>query len=225
MATLANHIIAQVVLARTSGLPEDVVTNTFHFRNAGALSWATAVDGVADALIDFYNGLTSPATTFPVCTFINDQISRTSNASKINVYDGSIPEGSRAPATSTFTLGAAASSNALPDECALCLSFKCENTTIPFARQRGRVYVGPLNYDGVAAISAGDVRPDATFTSRLLDAAVRLADNAKADGGFWGIYSPSSNAINRVEESWVDNAFDTMRKRGQDSSSRAILWP
>lgn len=219
MAVLANHVIAQVVFPRTTGLPEDVVTNTFHFLKAPGTSFAVAAADAGDWLEDFYTGLTSPATTFPVGYFLNSTISRATPA-KVNVYDGSIPEGSRTPATSTFTVPTGASSNALPDEVACCLSFRCSNTTIPFARQRGRVYIGPLNYDAVAAVSAGDVRPDATFASRMLDAAERLADNAKGTSQFWGIYSQSSNAINRVEFCWVDNAFDVQRRRGAAPSSR-----
>lgn len=219
MAVLPNHVIAQVVLPRTSGLPRDVVTNTFHFLKSSGTSFDDYAALVGDWMEDFYENLTSPATQFPVAWFINATISR-STPVQVNCYNGAIAPGARTPVTTTFTLDAGASSNALPDEMSCCLSFKCTNTTIPFSHQRGRVYIGPLNYDAVAAVSAGDVRPDATFASRMLDAGQRLADFAKAEDSFWGIYSPTSNAMNRVEGLWVDNAFDVQRRRGAAPSSR-----
>lgn len=223
MATLATHVIAQVVLPRTTGLPEDVVTNTFHFGRV-SVPYSTAVGVIATALQNFYNSPPSPATTFPLANFINATISRTSNACKVNCYDGELAPTSRPPTTTVWTLGAAASSNALPDESALVLSFRNNSSTLaPAARRRGRVYIGPLNYDAVSGVTSGDSRPDSTFISRLNACAKRLQAEVSAGGVEWKIYSPTDNALRMVQESWVDNAFDVQRRRGAKSTSRTSL--
>jgi hypothetical protein len=220
--TLAGHIYAQVVLPRTTGLPEDVVTNTFHFHNIGTNTFEQASAIISDALVNFFNGLTSPATTFPVCTFINDQISRTTNASLVKCYNGATAPGVRVPEITAWTLGAVGNTTSYPAEVACCLSFRTvdEELVIPQARARGRVYIGPLNSDAVGAESAGDPRPDATYISRVLDAAERLADATLAEDIYWSVYSPSSNVLSRIKTAWVDNAFDTQRRRGAKATSR-----
>lgn len=222
MPTLANHIIAQVVLPRTTGLPEDVVTNTFHFNNLSALAFDAASAEIADALVDFYNGLTSPATTFPLCTFINDQISRTSNAARINCYNGETPEGSRVPEVTAWTVGAVGNTTSYPAEVAAVLSFRgpAVELSIPQSHARGRVYIGPLNSDAVGAEASGDPRPDSTFISRLLDAAERMAEGLYAQDILWSVYSPTSNVMTRVFSASVDNAFDTQRRRGAKATTR-----
>lgn len=221
--TVATHVIAQVVLARTSGLPEDAVTNTFHFSRVSA-DYETAVGVIATALQNFYNDPPGPATTFPIANFINDQISRASNACKINCYNGALPPTSRTPDTTVFTLAAAASSNSLAAETALCLSFMDTTAVLaPAPRRRGRVYIGPLNFDAVGSESAGDIRPDSTFVSRLNAAAEALYDEVLAGGVNWVVYSPTNDAVYTIDTSWVDNAFDVQRRRGAKPSSRTTL--
>lgn len=219
MPTLAQHVIAQVVLPRVSGLPEDVVTNTFHF-NRNITPYVDAAPLIHAALVNFYNDLTVPASTFPICTFINDQISRTSGACETRIYDGSVAPNLRTPTITTWTLGAVGNTTSYPAEVAACLSFK--NTVsvgTPEPRRRGRVFIGPLNSDAVGAESAGDPRPDSTFVSRLLDAGERLHDDLAPDIA-WVVYSPSGNFMLPVTDLWVDNAFDTQRRRGAKATAR-----
>jgi len=67
----------------------------------------------------------------------------------------------------------------------------------------------------------------------LADAAAAMEDGTVVAGGLsvkWAVYSPTTdavdtidNAFNDVLDGWVDNAFDTQRRRGPAATTR-ITW-
>lgn len=223
---LPGHVACQVVFENVSGLPRDRVTNTFHFRRPEGTSFAAWVAALSPTVINTYNATWSPVTVW-LASFISDQISRGINASKLNWYDLSLNP-PHVPTVTTFTLSASGNSTSLPNEVALCGSFKGDVVPgVPTSRQRGRVYIGPLSLNAINGTeSAGDQRPTSGNTG-IIDSIARslkgLALAARTNSGDLCVFSPTNNALYPVTSIWVDDAFDTQRRRGARSTSRFSL--
>jgi hypothetical protein len=90
-----------------------------------------------------------------------------------------------------------------PRDVALCVSFYADRN---LPRQRGRLYIGPI------ILSLLGERPDATLRDRLLS----LADHLNGIGGVnvsWVVHSPTTNTDHDITYAWVNDVWDTMRKR------------
>jgi hypothetical protein len=88
-------------------------------------------------------------------------------------------------------------------------------------RQRGRVHIGPLKTT-VAEQPDGIVRPKPLVRTDLGEAAGALASLTSSVR--WGVLSQADGVILEVTAGWVDDSFDTIRSRGEDSTTRT-LWP
>jgi hypothetical protein len=113
----------------------------------------------------------------------------------------------------------------LPDEVACCLSYSADPVSgIPIARRRGRVFIGPLcaNVLGGSSLNTESV-PDSGFISTVTKAAGDLASIALAAGYVWSVFSPTLNAAAPISSAWVDNAWDTQRRRGNRPTSRTTI--
>jgi len=112
------------------------------------------------------------------------------------------------------------SGEGLPDEVALCLSFHANLVSgQPPARRRGRIYIGPLGANARTS-GAPNNRPDSAFIGRLAAAATDLVDGANAASVPWVVHSEAAGDDFFVIAGWVDNAFDTQRRRGVAATSR-----
>lgn len=221
-------------LPRVGGAPEDDTLNDFAFLLADA--GTPDVDDAFDAVVSFYNTVqVIPDTDYAVAGWLAETVSRAANACRLDAYDltgalGGGPHGSPF-ATRLWTLGANAFGNpALPSEVAAVLSFHSDldgiperdpgpPQTRPAARRRGRVYIGPL--DRQAADSAANTIP-VTLRSGLVDtlnaAATLLAGAASAS---WSVWSRAGAAFyGPMVGGWVDDAFDTQRRRGEAATIR-----
>jgi len=201
------NVRAQVQLATTSGVLEDRPTNVFHF--VMTADGATA-DLVTTALSTFY---TSLGTKFPTTI--------ASSGHTVKFYDLAAPT-PRAPfAERSLTVGGARATTSLPAEVALCLSFQgTRQSGSSQARRRGRIYIGPLGQNQ----AAGDGRPGSGMVADLVAAgAALLAASNAAVSWNWEIWSPTSGQMVPVANGWVDNAFDTQRRRGVSPSSRSTF--
>lgn len=122
----------------------------------------------------------------------------------------------------TFSLTGAGQGNPLPTEVAMVLSFQGSQASgFPQARRRGRVFIGPLQTSAVHT----DGRPTAGAISGLAAAgtALRTAINAGGEDR-WCVWSTVDQGAVPVEDGWVDNAFDTQRRRGVATTARTV-WP
>jgi hypothetical protein len=164
---LPTPYAAEVVLSGPSGLPNDEFINTFYFTGAGT-SEPNDCFSVASRLCDFFLGYGTVGSE-PINVFLTGHMSRTAT---IKVYVESDPLVRPQALVATFPLGAATSTTGLPEEVALCLSYYAVQNR---PRQRGRIYLGPLN---VAAIDTGDAtvdsRPDPTFIGGIIASATIL---------------------------------------------------
>lgn len=217
---MANIIKAQVRFPYNTSLPRDVATNTFHFSgSASRASMATTAQGW---ITDFYNNLHSPGTVR-----ISDYISQivTRNLCETRFYDlaDAIPRSPFSQVTWTLGTGSGSSSN-LPAEVAIVASFRgIPQSGTPMSRRRGRIYIGPLNLVAVASGGATqDGRPATSFRQAIAYAGKAMSDASLATGGAceWAVYSPTTALAVPVAAGFVDDAFDTQRRRGEVATTR-----
>lgn len=212
---------AQVVLAGLSNKPEDVTVNTFHFQHADYLPASRQL--IVDYLTEFYNvASTGTPSGPPIAQWLSRWLNRTANKSVIKIYDLATPM-PREPSPYTFTLGPASSDVApeLPAEVALCASFYAGRNV---QRKRGRVYLGPwiqgVNVDDTLQVERAI--PSSVLIGSVAGALKRLI--GKPDTGpRFAVWSPTNQTSDIVTAGWVDNAWDTQRRRGQDATLRTLV--
>lgn len=201
----------KVTLNRTNAIPADAVVNVWHFDADDATGEA---NDLADRVAAFYT------TIAPIMSSV------LSGTGTIQVYDLADPE----PRVPIYTRGLTgiAGGSAFPSEVALCLSMQAApESGVNQRRRRGRIYIGPLGTGGTA-VTDGDVRPTQARADTILDAAVTLATGPDPGDSRLAIYSPTTRAggasladsFNDAAELWVDNAFDTQRRRGARPTTR-----
>lgn len=207
----------QVVFTNTTGLPADAFVNTLHF-NVSAFT-SVVGNAVALRLSNFYN--TTRSTGRSVAEYLGNCVARGLTDGAFRMYDeldNDLPPWFE----TTWDPGPAGGASDLPWEVACCLSFKNTSvTTTPERRRRGRIYIGPLNT--IAQIeSGGSVRPHGDFQTTLLEAAQDLFDGNDATAT-WQVWSKAAADGFTIEEGWVDNAFDTQRRRGEAVTARSSV--
>lgn len=230
-----------VSMERNSFLPEDRVVNTFYWFWSGVADpVSTDYDDLRDRLVFFYNSL-HLAQTADIASRISEAMSRVGSANKIYFY--SVPDeitpaiwGSPV-ATRSWTLDAAAAGTPLPSEVACVLSFHGDLTDVPetqanpspppaiirpASRQRGRIYLGPLQSGmGVEDSVSHEFVPGSTFLSDVALAATRLA--TPFSDWEWRVQSNADQNNFPVVGGFIDGEFDTQRRRGFSTNNRVTF--
>lgn len=196
-----------------SGLPEDRAVNVFHFSGTG--TYEADSTAAAAKVLDFYVGASGLQST-AISSFLSPWIQRTA---ELRTYDLSQPK-PRVPTIYPIELSAVLSNNGLPEEVALVTTFYGSPPVT--RRRRGRLYIGPLNSSTVTitgATSTTPTTPGSGFINDLLEATKRLATPSNPQ---FCIRSslPAENFV-PVAGGYVDNAFDTQRRRGPDPTARS----
>lgn len=130
-------------------------------------------------------------------------------------------------------------STSLPSEVAVCLSHRGysegvpeENTgnQRPRSRRRGRFYFGPLDYGTTIELhpTTGQCLVNPTFQTKLLNEfqtmVIELTNNLDVDKRVsYGVYSPTGDTFYTTVLAHVNNAFDTVRRRGIKPTYRTEL--
>lgn len=204
---------AMVILPGVSDLPEDRYVNTFHFvQEAG---------GIGRTREQFADLITSVLGTFYQSNeqwLSSTALGTAPRTCEVRVYDPD-QAAPREPDINTFVVSTAA--HGLPNEVSQVISFYSERN-IP--RRRGRIYFGPLAVEAqeLGAGAVGDRRPDPTFYTGLATAAAAIRDFAD-DEFVWCVKSVVAvDTYRPVTAGWVDNAFDTQRRRGLVASTRTV---
>jgi hypothetical protein len=219
-AHIENGITAQAVIGSASGLARDVFVNTFHFNKIpGGRPSDADLDNLGHLIRDFYT-VNIDSADGTIDSWFSQAVSRGVDKCQVKLYrlDDAPP---RAPHVVPFTLGAyAGSSEGLPREVALCLSYKA--LTKPGPRGRGRIYVGPLRHEVVSHVTVGEYRPGNTFMGSLLTAGIALKNLSGAANLPWQVYSKMDSVqhMHTVTDLWVDNEFDIIRARGLRPTGR-----
>lgn len=195
----------QSTLEADSGLPEDVTVNSFYFETAALPEYENPVP--IFAVEAFYT---------QIATFLSVWLS---GHIVHKLYEMSDPE-PRIPRVQTGQ-DIVPGSGALVNEVAVCLSFRgAYESGLPNARRRGRVYIGPLA-EGAQGPSTPK-RPSDNIRTALLAGAQALKGALDGTPWDWVVYSPTTAGISPgaagagfpVVQAWVDDAFDTQRRRG-----------
>jgi hypothetical protein len=226
-------MLVDVILASTSGMVKDEVINSFVFLTPSTPPSNSDITAAQAAIIDFYNTV-SVTNGITVANFLGTQLSRASNACRLNYYNltghlSGSPHGSPI-ATNTFTLGAAQSGETnMPAEVAGVLSYHSDLTdlqqelgsTRPAARARGRIFLGPLNtlartIDG----TTHQVTLSGGFRTSVTDAGARLI---LTSGVGWAQWSRRNALVLGVVGGYVDDSFDTQRRRGVAATLRTTF--
>jgi hypothetical protein len=208
---------AMVIMNTNSPDPSDRYVNTWHFFNEVDYTIHRAI--IASALAGFYTGST-PA-TFQLSDFFSGVIRTPLELRTYNLDD---PE-PREPTISTIPFTeSSASTRVLPEEVALVMSFTGGPPRT--ARRRGRVYLGPFRSEAIDVLSTvtshNFARPEPSLIAGIVSEGEALMEPTDLD---WCIRSslPIPHFV-PVVDGWVDNSFDTQRRRGPDASLRTE-WP
>ena len=227
-----SRCISQVTLFRNGGLPRDHITNTMHWEDDSGASSNGGISvngpGLITRIRAFYNSVGQ--IVFP---------GTLTGQMRIRLYDADDPVTRVPRLENTGTVTRQISQSAMPGEVAICLSFKAEPLPgVIAARRRGRIFLGPcaVNVLGIDADAADASIPYQPVRLPILNAAKTLATGGP--GAFrLAVYSPTTTptgaasdpashddaSYNDVTDFWIDNAFDTMRKRGQAPTKRATV--
>ena len=204
-----------------SGLPRDQFVNTFYFKTPAAAVDADFV-AITAALKNFY-------TFEPVGTVDSIQKYLSVNAvgsGTVKFYD--MQAAAPRPLLATKTYGFSASSGetvpSLPQEVALCLSYSADaEAGVPLASLRGRIFIGPLNQNALSP-STGAARPHPGLQDAISQAATGLHfEITITDSMEWGLWSHKLASYHKITKAYVDNEWDTQRRRSSKSDSRVAV--
>nr|CRY96730.1 hypothetical protein [uncultured prokaryote] len=201
----------QASFPASTSLAADVITNTWHLNSAISPDYDNAVDMIHD----FYTA--TPSDANPVMNYIGGLLLDGKIQYKIYNLADTKP---RAPVYEDERSVSFPTASALPPEVALVLSFQAEKVSgTPQARRRNRVYIGPFT-----ASANDDGRPTDALLAAIQSSARDLLAAANASVSWnWFVNSPTYAAIAQVDNGWVDDEWDTQRRRGRLATTRE-LW-
>lgn len=225
--------LVTVTMDRVSQVPKDRIVNTWAI-NQYVPDGGTDDQALLSAFTQFY--ATDPTgQTASVSEFFGHSLSRAAGDAVFRLYDldghldGS-PHGSPVSIKNHQIDVADVTQTPLPDEVSVCLTLEGTNrsstpvevgTTRPMSRRTGRVFLGPLNTKAVAVVD-GYARVATAFTSVVLAALGDLQDDVQAvqPAADLGVWSRKDAEIYAIEAAYIDNEFDTQRRRGVTATSR-----
>jgi hypothetical protein len=212
---MANYIV-EVAFQPIDGLPKDQMVNVWHFSTAGAKNGP--VDGplILAKLANFYGG--KSGTSQSAITYYYSPM--LSEASTVKVY----AEEDTPPRVIAYqgTIGITPhSTQGLPEEVALCLSY---DTGRNIKGHRGRLYLGPFGSNAAGAGDPGNTPAASRPATALMTAMVQNAEQLVSDsstGPVWCLRtSKPTVAYTPIVEGWVDNEWDSQRRRRIEATSR-----
>lgn len=211
----------QVIIPYRSGVPSDVITNTWHFESLSDESITSAkLATLFNHLVTFYNTCYVASAIKSMASWVNPSLVVMKG---YNLSDAK-PRTAVRESVTPLTVGTQAS-DATPAELSMVLSYHTEyESGIPKASQRGRIYLGALS---ALWIDNGSISGSATFKQatreNVTGAADTLAASALSSNWGWTVWSEKRQEKFAVAGGWVDNAFDTQRRRGQAATTRTTF--
>jgi hypothetical protein len=197
----------QCITKTVSGVAEDYATNTLYVTadDPSALALAVAAVGAR------YSGFSSNQPSAIVVAL---------GGLEIKTYDMADPKPRQVVSSTSFNLSPVAG-DPLPTEVALVLSYRAAAASgTPVARRRGRIYLPFLT----EANSDTTGRPSTTIVNSAVSfGALLLAASVAAATWNWVQHSTVDGTFTAVNAGFVDNEWDTQRRRGRKRTSRS-LW-
>lgn len=198
--------ITNATIATTDNVGANYATNSWSFMATDL----TALAQVHAQLAVFYQGIDA---------FMSSLV-RSANGLELTSYARADTK-PRAPVmVDRYTLNPLGSAP-LPTEVALCLSFQAAKISgSPQSRRRGRVYIPFM--DEAYSDTAG--RPTSGLVTGLAtEAQAFLAASDAAVPWSWHVWSTVGLFGAAVADGWVDNEWDTQRRRGRKATSRTTF--
>jgi hypothetical protein len=227
---MPQDVLAVVQLQRTTGVPADVVENTFPF--VALTGSPVDLASASTALVDFYK---NTAGHHVLEYYLSDNIAKT-GVHHIKWYDLTPllagPGHTMGPPIDDVTFSLAGSTSLggdLPDEVAACISYHADFTgvpehgvgTRPRARYRGRLFIGPLQGGADAiTIDSGFAHLKPNFRDDLALYASTLISHAALGNAAWAVWSRKDLLLRPVTGGFVDNQFDSQRRRRPGATAR-----
>lgn len=202
------NLRAQVTLRTTDDVPANFITNSWAFTGTSPVN---DVDDITAALDAFYTSFINFHGAKPIA----------GTGHSVKYYDLPGVRPNYPQWVDTFDTGASSSTEQLPSECAIVMSF--QGLKIPGEyqrRRRGRIYLGTCR-----ASDSVDGRPKAALLTDVASYASTFmaAIDAISTDTAWAVWSSTSSEGVAVDNGWVDNAWDTQRRRGIQSTSRTTF--
>jgi len=204
-------IRAQVTFDTDDLLPENQVVNRLHFGTASTPATNPQLVAIVLAVRAFYSSFDQ---------FLSPRLS---GDGRIRLYDMADPE-PRVPIMLDDCDITPSTSDPFPEEIALAMSFQAaavsgENQ----ARRRNRIFIGPVAGNAQAVVD-GIARPHVDFRAAIQTGANGLLDlDGGTDGISWVVRSETTGAVAGVDNGWIDNAWDTQRRRGSSPTLRTTF--
>lgn len=197
-----------------TNLPEDVITNTFHFDPEPLVGLQTFANSTTPMLHDFYE---SAYALGGMANYVNLIGCYT------KWYDLDMPEPRLPFRVALPTLAGVSAISDVPTEVSCVLSFEGVPVPgVPLGRQRGRIYLGALGQSWMTDSTSSSFPTFATASVNAVAGAANALQTA-IDGaglGEWVVLSPTAGQTFRVNNGHVDNTPDTQRRRGVKATSR-----
>lgn len=226
---MAEVYQAVVKFRRKSGITADEVENRFHFLVDDPGPDSSFTD-LTTAISTFYNNV-QPAGD-QVGNYFSPCLDTDTDRAEVRYTPRTGPNTTNVRYIDTFTLlDPDPAGFTLPTEVAICLSWQGLLTGVPGdspgshprSSRRNRIYLGPLNHtvidqDGTTLEPKVASGPQNVFTQ----AAMELLTNSSLVGGQQVIWSEKLGQHFAIDTLWVDNAFDSQRRRGQRATSRTF---
>lgn len=205
---------------------DDPCSNSFVFLGSGASDFA-GIAALFTHVEHFYNNAGTGG-TFEVGKYLGKQLDRTNSHALIQAYDitahlNGSPHGSPV-AQDNWTLSSAATSTTLPSGCAVAVSWRADYGTDvefgpgtrPRARDRNRVYLGPINSTAIIEDSTTKrclVNPN--FITDALAALFSLSEAVDPTGDDWvlQVWSRKNAGTKLAVEGFLDDRPDYQRRR------------
>lgn len=242
MTLSVPHVKAHLVLNSKSGVSEDNAVWTLYYRPPGGSipidpgSGSVAVDNLAAAISHFL-GSVPAGLTLSVVDFLAPSIMRGFPGAELKLYAIPInPVQVLGPpfATRLITIPGTPPTGGFPAEVASCLTYHADlngipergpNNTRPASSRRGRIYLGPLTgASGVANATTGWTTVATNFRDTALGAAGQFLKGEAGNASWqWVVFSKKNWEVHDVKGAWMNDAFDTQRRRGQDPTVKTSV--
>lgn len=211
----------QVVIPYSSGVPSDVITNTWHFESLDDEDITSAkLASLFSRLATFYSTVYTNTAVKAMAGYLQPA------NTVMKAYNLADPKPRTAVRESVVPLSVGTQQNdTTPSEASIVLSFHTAyQSGISKASQRGRIYLGGLTtFQFDAGTIARSSQVKTATREAITGAANSLAANVLTDKWGWTIWSDKLQQKFAVAGGWVDNAIDTQRRRGQPATSRSTF--
>jgi hypothetical protein len=223
-----THYVVQHYFQDVSGLAEDRYTNVFHVEKTSGSLDAAGLLALLNNFVNFYG--TAGAGQSNTIQHYMAAHSIGINA-RVAVYAHGVAPPNPPLLYLLYNpaeLEGAGSTAALPAEVASCISYSGAPVAgVKMASVRGRCYLGPLNQNAVTPLGGTKARPHVDFRNDAI-LAFKYLNQAIPDDNpntYLRQYSPTRGALHPITNWWMDDAWDTQRRRGGVATSRVAGTP